>query len=136
MPQVFFREPSIHCYVYVDDVIIFSETKEDHIKDIDCFLKRLQDAGMRVSQEKSKFFKKRVEYLSREGIKTSPEKVHAISNFPIPQTLFDLRSFLGVSSYYRCFIKDYAKIAKPLTDALKGENGKISKKKPLEKSEN
>lgn len=49
--------------MYVDDVIIFSKTKEDHVKDVDWVLRKLLEAGMRVSQEKSKFFKKSVEYL-------------------------------------------------------------------------
>jgi len=63
-------------------VIIFSETKEDHIKHVDEILSRLCTAGMRLSQEKTKFFKESVEYLgfvvSRGGIKTSPEKVQAV----------------------------------------------------------
>jgi len=119
--------------VYVDDVIIFSQTKEDHVKDIYWVLEKLLDeyAGMRVSQEKSKFFKKSVEYLgfivSEGGLRTSPEKVKAIKEFPLPKTLFDLRSFLGLASYYRCFIKGFASIAGPLTGILKGENGKVSK---------
>lgn len=118
------------CHVYVDDVIIFSTNKEDHVKHINWVLKSLEDANMRVSQEKSKFFKKSVEYLgftvSRGGIQTSPEKVQAIKSFQIPKTLFGLRSFLGLANYYRCFIKGFADIARPLTDVLKGENGKIS----------
>jgi len=65
------------CYVYVDDVIIFSECKEQHVKHIDWVLKSLYDAGMRISQEKSKFFKKAVEYLgfvvTRGGLQTSPD---------------------------------------------------------------
>ncbi|KAH8355510.1 hypothetical protein KR093_007575, partial [Drosophila rubida] len=56
------------------------------------------------------------------------EKVKAINNFPLPKTLKDLRSFLGLSSYYRRFIRDYAKLAKPLTTLLRGENGRSSKK--------
>lgn len=118
------------CYVYVDDVIIFSENEEDHIKHISWVLERLFEANMRVSREKSHFFKESVEYLgfivSRGGIKTSPEKVEAIRNYEQPTTLFNVRSFLGLASYYRCFIKDFASIAKPLTDILKGENGKVS----------
>lgn len=117
------------CHVYVDDVIVFSETKEDHVKHIDSVLRKLLEANMRVSFEKSNFFKSEVEYLgfvvSREGIKTAPSKICAIQNFPEPTTLFALRSFLGLANYYRCFIKDFAKIAKPLTDILRGENGKI-----------
>lgn len=118
------------CYVYVDDVIIFSETEEDHVKHIEWVLERLYGANMRISREKSHFFRESVEYLgffvSRNGIRTSPEKVKAILNYETPSTLFNVRSFLGLASYYRCFIKDFASIAKPLTDILKGENGKIS----------
>ncbi|KAH8273309.1 hypothetical protein KR018_010569, partial [Drosophila ironensis] len=55
------------------------------------------------------------------------EKVKAINNFSLPKTLKDLRSFLGLSSYYRRFIRDYAKLAKPLTTLLRGENGRSSK---------
>jgi len=128
------------CYVYVDDVIIFSQTMESHVNDINTVLKTLCDAGMRVSVEKSMFFKENVEYLgfivSRGGIKTSPEKVKAIKEFQPPSTLFSLRSFLGLASYYRCFIKGFASIARPLTNILKGDNGKIganhSKKVKLE----
>jgi len=76
------------CYVYVDDVIIFSKTKEDHVKYVDWVLTRLLETGMRVSQEKSKFIKKNVEYLGfivcHGGLRTSPEKVKAIRQFPPP----------------------------------------------------
>jgi len=114
------------CYVYVDDVIIFSESMEDHVRHIAWVLDKLYDANMRVSREKSNFFKEKVEYLgfvvSRRGITTNPSKVEAIHKFEQPTTLFQVRSFLGLASYYRCFIKDFASIAKPITEILKGDN--------------
>jgi len=70
---------------------------------VDWVLAKLLEAGMRVSQEKSKLFNKSVEYLgfivSQGGLRTSPKKVRAIKEFPPPKTLFDLRSFLGLPSY-------------------------------------
>ena len=128
------------CYVYIDDIIIFSKSEDQHIKDIEKILCTLKTAGMRISAEKSKFFRKEVEYLgfvvSDKGLKTSPEKVHDILNFQKPETLRALRSFLGMSGYYRRFIRDYALITKPLTKYLRGENGNVghatSKKTKIE----
>jgi len=98
---------------------------------VDWVLTKLLETGMRVSQENSKFFKKSVEHLgfivSQGGLRTSPEKVKAIRQFPPPITLYELRSFLGLASYYRCFTKNFAAIATPLTSILKGNNGKTSK---------
>lgn len=119
------------CFVYIDDIIIFSKNEEDHIKDIEEIFKTLQDANMKVQLDKSEFFKKEVEFLgfivSDQGISTNPKKIEAIKNFPEPKTIKDIRSFLGLSGYYRRFIRDYAKLAKPLTSLLRGEGGHTSK---------
>lgn len=64
--------------------------------------------------------------VSNEGIQTGPEKVEAIKNFPEPKSVFHVRSLLGLPGYYRGFIKDFAFIAKHLTDLLKDENSTIS----------
>ncbi|KAH8308499.1 hypothetical protein KR044_010063 [Drosophila immigrans] len=121
------------CYVYVDDVIIFSKNESNHVKHVDVILKRLSEANMRVAKEKSKFFKTSVEYLgfivTDQGARTDPEKVRAIQHYPEPKNLYEVRSFLGLASYYRCFVKDFAAIAKPVSDILKGENGTVSKYK-------
>ena len=87
---------------------------------------------MKVSPEKLKFFKTQMEFLgflvSEAGISTCPDKIHDIINYEPPQTLRALRSFLGLSGYYRRFIKDYVSIAKPLTVYLRGENGHVGKR--------
>jgi len=90
------------CYVYVDDVIIFSESESDHVKHIDTVLKRLLDANMRVARKKTKFFKESVEFLgfivTRGGTKTDPEKVKAIEGqSPFQRKLPNLQ-WIGIAS--------------------------------------
>lgn len=120
------------CHVYIDDIIIFSDSEQKHIDDIQNILLKLYHANMRVSLEKSKFFKTSVEYLgfvvSTDGIRTCPKKIETIVNYEMPTTLRSLRSFLGLAGYYRKFVKDYAAIAKPLTKYLRGENGHVGTK--------
>lgn len=81
--------------------------------------------------DKCEFFKEEVNFLgfaiSQKGVKTNADKVKAIEKFPIPTTLKELRSFLGLASYYRRFIRDYPKLAKLLTNLLRGENGRLPK---------
>lgn len=127
------------CYVYIDDIIIFSQDEATHVENISKVFQTLNDAHMKVQLDKCEFFKQETEFLgfiiSSKGIKTNPDKVNTIKNFPPPTTLKELRSFLGLSGYYRRFIRDYAKVAKPLTTLLRGEDGRVSKntssKKPI-----
>jgi len=65
--------------------------------------------------------------VTSNGATTDPEKVKAIKDFPEPKSAFEVRSFLGLASYCRCFIKDFAAIARPISDILKGENGTVSR---------
>ena len=84
-------------------------------------------ANFKVQPDKYEFYKKEVAFLgftvSQDGIKPSPDKVIGISDYPEPSNLKELQLFLGLSSYYRRFIMDYAKIARPLTKMLKGYDG-------------
>lgn len=118
------------CHIYIDDIIIYSETLEQHIRDIDTIMYELERAHMKISIEKSRLFEKEVEFLgyviSHNVIKTNPEKVKTINDFPLPQTLRQLRSFLGMIGYYRKFIENYALIAKPLTKYLQCDTGQVS----------
>lgn len=119
------------CLVYIDDIIIFGKDEIAHAKNLETIFRTLNDANMKIQLDKCEFFKNEVEFLgftvSTEGIKSNPKKVDAIAKFPIPRTLKDLRSFLGMSGYYRRFVKDYAKMAKPLTKLLRGEDGRLPK---------
>lgn len=119
------------CYVYIDDIIVFSEDVERHFQNLETIFETLQQSNLRVQLDKCEFLKPEVEFLgfivSSDGIKANPAKVEAITKFPYPRTLRDLRSFLGLSGFYRRFIKDYAKLAKSLTALLRGEDGHTSK---------
>lgn len=121
------------CHVYIDDIIIFGDTLEEHLQNLETVFKTLKSANFRIQPDKSEFLKNDVEFLgfivSKNGLKPNPKKIEAIQRYPQPKSLKELRMFLGLAGYYRRFIKDYAKLAKPLTNLLRGEDGhrRISK---------
>lgn len=118
-------------YVYIDDVLIFSDSEEEHVEHVTIVVNALHEANMKISGEKSHFFTTSIEFLGhiiKNGrITVDPQKTETIQNYPIPKTLKELRAFLGLTGYYRKFIRDYAKVVKPLTIHLRGENGQIGK---------
>ena len=114
------------CIIYLDDIIVFSKTLKEHIKRLRGVFSKLVQAGLKLKPKKCKFFKSRISYLghivSSSGIETDPRKVEAVKTWAIPKTVTDVRSFLGFTNYYRRFIKDYAKVARPLNALISGEN--------------
>lgn len=110
--------------VFIDDIIVFSSTLEEHETRLLRVLQQLREYGLKLSPKKCSFFQSSVRYLghivSTKGVETDPEKVRALKTWPRPQTLSDLKSFLGFAGYYRRFVKDYSKIVKPLNDLTKG----------------
>lgn len=110
--------------VFLDDIIVFSSTLEEHETRLIHVLERLREYGLKLSPGKCKFFQTSVRYLghivSREGVETDPEKVESLKTWPRPQTLKELQSFLGFTGYYRRFVRDYSKIVKPLTSLTAG----------------
>ena len=117
-----------YCIIYLDDIIIFSKTPEEHINSLGKVFQKLDEAGLRLKPGKCELFQDRLEYLGYvvyiRGIETSPKKIAAILNWPQPQNITQVRSFLGFCNYYRKFIRGYAQVAKPLYQLLMGENAK------------
>ena len=103
--------------VFLDDLIIFSSTLEEHEERLMRVLNQLKEFGLKLSPGKCKFFQTSVKYLghivSEKGIETDPDKVAALKTWPKPNNLKELRTFLGFCGYYHRFIKDYSKIVKP-----------------------
>ena len=108
---------------YLDDILIYSDTMEDHMQHVRRVLERLTEAGLHLKPEKCEFHKTEVKYLGliigTDGIKMDPSKVETVKNWPTPQNVRDVRSFLGFANFYRRFIKGYSKVTEPLTRLTK-----------------
>lgn len=110
--------------VYLDDIIVFGRTLEEHEERLLKVLDRLEECGLKISLDKCQLCLPQVKYVghivSAAGIATDPEKVIAVENWKMPTDLKSLRSFLGFCGYYRRFIKNYSAIVRPLTELTKG----------------
>lgn len=111
------------CLVYLDDIIIFSTSLQEHLESIKLVFEKLRQSNFKIQMDKCEFMKKEIAFLGHiitpEGIKPNPMKVDAIKNFPMPKTRKEIKCFVGLISYYRKFIKDLAKLTRPLTKCLK-----------------
>ena len=104
--------------VYLDDILVFSRTLEDHLMHLRTVIHRLEEVGLKLKPTKCRFVQHELEYLghivSREGLKTNPRLVTAVQDFPLPRTVRDIKRFIGLASYYRRFILNFARLARPL----------------------
>ncbi|CAF5209263.1 unnamed protein product, partial [Rotaria magnacalcarata] len=104
--------------VYLDDIIVYSTSLDDHLYNLELVLQQIQQSGLTLKIDECHFCKTQLKYLghivSKEGIRPDPDKLNAVREYPVPTKLKAVRTFLGLSSYYRRFIKSYATIAEPL----------------------
>jgi len=119
--------------VYLDDMLLYSETITDMITQLDTIFKRLRQFGLKLKPEKFHFVKESVTFLghtvSAEGIQTDQSKIRDVENFPRPATEKAVRSFMGLASYFRRYIRGFAQIAGPISDFLATGTRKKQKQK-------
>ena len=115
--------------IYLDDIIIFSETFETHLDRIRQVFKRLQAAGFKLKPSKCELFRSEVTFLghliTKNGIRPSPDKVKVMQCWKRPQTVTQVRSFLGFASYYGRYIKDFSVRVAPLNRLLEAGQASI-----------
>lgn len=118
MDLLFGPEYGNKIFRYLDDVVVVSASFEEHIRLLRVVLERLRCANLTINLSKCRFFRKQLKYLGyvvdEYGLRTDPDKVKAIVDFPTPRCRKDVKSFLGTASYYRRFIKNFSQIAGPL----------------------
>src|SRR5690606_18454128 len=109
--------------VYLDDILIYSKDKEQHIQHVKQVMKKLRDAQLQVKLSKCVFHAKEVEFLgfiiNSEGVKMDQNKVKSILDWRPPQSVKDIQSFVGLANFYHRFIKGFSKIVSPITRLLK-----------------
>ncbi len=112
-----------NCLVYIDDILIFSPTFEQHLNDIAEVLTKLKEHNLKLKPKKCSFGRKQLAYLghliSKEGVRPDPAKIEAVQKLSAPDNLESLQTFLGLASYYRKFVPDFASIAEPLNKLLR-----------------
>ena len=118
--------------IYLDDVIVYSHTFEEHLERVELVLSRLHQFGLKLRPNKCGFFKSQVRYLGHlvvagKGVKADPDKIKVVQEWPKPTTVSELRSFLGFTGFFRKFVHRYAALSAPLLKYLTGtkEKGKM-----------
>ena len=109
--------------VFIDDVMVVMETEEGHDKIVEEVLRRLEENDLFVKPEKCVWKVREVGFLGviigKDGVRMEKEKVQGVVEWPVPKNMKDVQKFLGLANYYRWFVKDFAKIAKPLHETTR-----------------
>ncbi|WVZ76613.1 hypothetical protein U9M48_024576 [Paspalum notatum var. saurae] len=123
MNSVFMNELDKFVVVFLDDILIYSKDEKEHKEHLRIVLTRLREHKLYAKFSKCAFWLKEVGFLghilSEKGVAVDPSKVECVLNWNQPETITEIRSFLDLAGYYRCFIKDFSKTAKPMTSLAK-----------------
>ena len=117
------------CIIYLDDIIVFSRTPEEHLHRLKAVFEKLRAAGLKLKPKSCLSTQILGHVVSKEGVSTDPDKIKSVTEWPQPTTVTEVRSFLGFVSYYRRFIPNFSKIAKSLNKLLQNLEGTPSQKK-------
>jgi len=122
MNSVFMPEFDKFVVVFINDILIYSKNEVDHAEHLRIVLSRLREHKLYAKFSKCEFWLKKGPFLghilSKDGISIDPSKVQEVMDLKAPTSVHDVRSFLGLAGYYRHFIPNFSKIAKPLTTLL------------------
>jgi hypothetical protein len=109
--------------VFIDDILVYSKNEDEHTEHLHIVLQRLRDHRLYAKLSKCDFWLREIKFLghtiSQDGISVDPEKVQEVMDWKPPTIVRQIRSFLGLAGYYRRFIPDFSRIAKPMTELLK-----------------
>ena len=118
-----------YALVYLDDVIVYSNTEEDHLCRLQAVFERFHEHGLKLKPSKCSFLHKQITFLGHEvsadGMRLGDLNLKGIAEMAPPANYTEVRRFLGMTGFFRRFIKNYAQIAKPLNDILEGEASKL-----------
>ena len=118
-----------YALIYLDDVPVYSQMEEEHLVRLRAVLERFMENSLKLKPSKCNFFRTEINYLghkvSTAGMEPGTESLKGITEIAPPSMYTQVHKFLGATWYFRCFIKGYARIAKPLNDLLQGENSKL-----------
>ena len=134
MQEIFGDLINRECVIFLDDILVYSKTFEEHVERLQHVFDKIREVGMKLSAKKCNFCQPQVKYLghvvSAKGVSTDPDKTAKVSNWPTPTNVDEVRSFVGFAGYYRRFVPKFSQVAKPLTDLYAGI---IHKKKSYRK---
>ena len=123
MNKVFMDELDKFVVVFIDDILVYSATAEEHEYHLRTVLEKLAQHQLYAKFSKCEFWLQEVAFLghvlSAEGVVVDPAKIEAVKEWDQPRNVTEIRSFLGLAGYYRRFIKNFSKIARPMTNLLK-----------------